>query len=59
MYNNIHKYQTLMPVAGFESKFPESERPQTQSLDSATTFMGGMRLITRNSIYTTALQSNN
>jgi len=48
--HNIHKHQTQMSVAGFESTIPESERPQTQALECAATFIGDMRLIIRNSI---------
>jgi hypothetical protein len=38
--HNTHKKQTSMPAAGFEIAIPASERPQTHTLDSATTGIG-------------------
>jgi hypothetical protein len=34
---NTHKRQTSMPPTGFESTIPESERPQTHTLNRAST----------------------
>jgi len=39
--HNCQKWQTSMPLAGFESAFPASERPQTHSLDRPATGIGG------------------
>jgi hypothetical protein len=35
--NNIHKRQTSMPQAGFESTVPASEPPQTRAVDGVAT----------------------
>jgi len=37
---NTNKRQTSMSPAGFESKTPASERPQTHALDRAATGVG-------------------
>jgi hypothetical protein len=38
--HNIRKRQTCMPPAGFEPAIPASKRPQTHTLDRATTGIG-------------------
>jgi len=44
--NNTHKRQTFMSLAGFETKVPANERPQTQALGRAATRIGYVLAIT-------------
>ena len=38
--HSIHKRQTSMPLTGFETAIPASDRPQTYALDRAATWVG-------------------
>ena len=46
--HNTHRRQTSMPLAGFETAIPASERPQTKALDRAATGIGSVRIYSYN-----------
>ena len=50
--HNTHKSQISIPHAGFEPTIPESQRPQTHSLDGAATGLGRYVHINSRCLYT-------